>query len=465
MKKLSLKIRISLWFTLILTVISALLVGVVSAVSSSYEQRSRADELVDTVRSQKSKSQDSYLEDLSEGKIHESSFLKKNVRLMIFSKDGQQLGGLYADTALSEIPYNESKKASSVTVDGETYLYYDQWVKVKDGEDYWIRGVVTDDPSSLYVFRRYPYLLLFLPLLIGIAFLGGYFLTGKFLSPIRKISGTAESIRQSGDLSQRIPEDGRKDELSELAGTLNGMFTTLEENFEAEKRFASNASHELRTPVSVILAQCEYAFDNVSDPEELYDVLASVQKQGYKMSRLIEALLLFTRMEQHTEMYQMERTDLSALISSCCEDFSLIADRGITLETEITPSLEAPVNKELFTLMVNNLIQNAIRYGRQDGHVWVRFGPEGFTSDRPERDHVRLTLEIRDDGEGISQEDLPHIFDLFYRSDASRNSRGLGLGLPLVKKIAEYHGGSISVSSEKEKGSAFLVTLPLKNQN
>ena len=273
MKKLSLKIRISLWFTLILTLISALLVGVVSAVSSSYEQRSRADELVDTVRSQKNKSQDSYLEDLSEGKIHESSFLKKNVRLMIFSKDGQQLGGLYADTALSEIPYSDSKKASSVTVDGETYLYYDQWVKVKDGEDYWIRGVVTDDPSSLYVFRRYPYLMLFLPLLIGIAFLGGYFLTGKFLSPIRKISGTAESIRQSGDLSQRIPEDGRKDELSELAGTLNGMFTTLEENFEAEKRFASNASHELRTPVSVILAQCEYAFDNVSDPEELYDVL------------------------------------------------------------------------------------------------------------------------------------------------------------------------------------------------
>lgn len=97
--------------------------------------------------------------------------------------------------------------------------------------------------------------------------------------------------------------------------------------------------------------------------------------------------------------------------------------------------------------------------------MWVRFGPEGFTSDRPGRDHVRLTLEIRDDGEGISQEDLPHIFDLFYRSDASRNSRGLGLGLPLVKKIAEYHGGTISVSSEKEKGSAFLVTLPLKNSD
>ncbi|MBO6158842.1 MAG: HAMP domain-containing histidine kinase [Firmicutes bacterium] len=485
MKKLTLKVRLSLWFTLILTLISLLLLGVVSSVSSAYERKALEEELIETVQDQKSRDTESYLDDLEKGKIRESSFLKKNIKLMVFSEEGVQLAGLYEDTDFSALPYSEGKKPSTVTVDGETYLYFDQWVKVRGGEDYWVRGVASVEEPVLSVFSRYPYLLLLLPLLIGLAFAGGYFLTGCFLKPVREIGRTADAIRESGDLSTRIPTSNQQDELSALAGTLNQMFDTLQTNFEADKRFASNASHELRTPVSVILAQCEYAFDHVSDPQELLDVIAAVQKQGYKMSNLIETLLLFTRMEQHTEKYPMERTDISELLLSSCEDFQLIADRGIQVETDIVPGVEANVNRELFTLMANNLIQNAIRYGRDGGHVWVSLAlQEGASksnahsdSDKRHSDSDKghsgsdkghsgsdkgpaVCLQVKDDGMGIAAEDLPHIFDLFYRSDSSRSSKGLGLGLPLVKKIAEYHGGRINCRSEKEKGSIFTVTLP-----
>jgi signal transduction histidine kinase len=198
------------------------------------------------------------------------------------------------------------------------------------------------------------------------------------------------------------------------------------------------------------MAQCEYALEGAQSTEDLQEALLSVQKQGYRMKHLIETLLVFTRIEQSTEKYPVSPTELSELTRSVCEDFQLIADRGITVTCQCPDTLRAPVNRELYLLLLNNLMTNAIRYGKENGSVTV-------TLEQEDRD---ILLRVQDDGIGISQEELGKIWERFYRSDQSRNSRGLGLGLPLVKQIAENHGGSVSAESQEGEGSTFTVRLP-----
>ena len=153
-----------------------------------------------------------------------------------------------------------------------------------------------------------------IPFLILLAAFGGYLLAKRSLRPIRVISQTAEEIGNSGDLSKRIAIDENGDELHQLAGTFNRMFDQLEQNFEAEKQFTADASHELRTPIATILAQCEFAFENASGEAELYEIVGDIQKQGYRMTRLVESLLDFTRLEQRTERAAFEIIDMSAYL-------------------------------------------------------------------------------------------------------------------------------------------------------
>ena len=259
---------------------------------------------------------------------------------------------------------------------------------------------------------------------------------------------TADEIRRSSDLSRRIRTNGRGDELDELAKVINAMFDKLENDFEAQKQFTSNVSHELRTPVSVILAQCEYGFDKADDPEELLQIIASIQEQGYKMSGLINTMLMFTRIEQGTEKYPKSENDLTETVHSLCEDMRIIDGKNITI-TEDLEDVTANVNKEMFSLMTGNLIQNAVKYGKENGHVNVTLKSSG--------DYA--VIKVSDDGIGIPEEDLPHIWERFYRSDKSRSTKGTGLGLALVKEIAEYHGGFAEAESTEGKGSCFTVKI------
>lgn len=452
MRRLTLKTRLSLWFTLILTLICALMLALAFAVFTTYDQHRIRDELIEAVEDEAERIEDErdYADALAAGRVRDADYLRDDVRLMIYDEDGAQIAGLFTQNELEALPYADSERIGTVAVDGRSYYYYDEWVKVRRGNDYWVRGVTAAERSVWSALDGHLAPLLLLPLLLALAFLGGYWLTGRFLRPIRDMDRTAEEIRESGDLSRRIPYHDTGDELSALTGHINAMLDRLEQSFNAERQFASNASHELRTPVSVILAQCEYGMENAQTADELREVVAAVQKQGGRMSRLIETLLLFTRMEQSTERYRREATDLGALVRSACADHSLIAEKHITLHCEAPDGVTGRVNAELYRLLLDNLVGNALRYGRENGHVDVSLKQHG--------DSVELT--VRDDGAGIAAEDLPHIWEMFYRADKSRSTRGLGLGLPLVKQIAAYHGGTVSVESELGKGSVFRVILP-----
>ncbi len=462
MKRRSLKWKLTLWFTVFLTLISLVIVFTAAAMYRVSDSRQIRRNLVEVVREHSRQmeraappEQDRTGTGKKKGAPSEEdtwdnrSFFQDEIQLMVYHSDGSQAYGLFLHEEFNDVPFSDAREPQELKIDGRTYYYYDERLKNSDEDGMWMRGVAYAKGNTAQLLRSHWYVAVVLPLLIVLAFFGGYWLTGRFLKPVQQISQTAEEIRTSGDLTKRIPFQDNGDELSELARTFNAMFERVEENFQAETRFTSNASHELRTPVAVIMAQCEYALDNAQSEEELYDAIAAVQKQGYRMSHLIETLLVFTRMEQDTEKYPRAETDISALVESVCEDFRLIAERNISVTEHCPPGIAARVNRELMILLLNNLIQNAIRYGRDNGSVQVALSEKGD----------ELCLQVKDDGVGIAEQDLNRIWERFYRSDRSRSTRGLGLGLSLVKQIAEYHGGSASVESRPGQGSTFTVKI------
>ena len=463
MKRRSLKWRLTVWFTLFLTLISLVILFTAAATYRMSDLRNTEHTLMEAVHDHTRRRSDaakqfksrpagegSQDKDSAAPPQRDKDYFQDEIQIMVYNADGSHAFGLFLHDEFDAVPFTEMKEPQPLEIDGKTYLYYDEAVKGTSDEGMWVRGVAYDRGGSLELLRSHWYVLVVLPLLIALAFAGGYWLTGRFLRPVQEISRTAEEIRVSGDLTKRIPVSDAGDELSELGRTFNAMFDRVEENFKAEQRFTSNASHELRTPVAVIMAQCEYALEGAQRTEELQEALLSVQKQGFRMNHLIETLLVFTRIEQSTEKYPVSPTELSELTRSVCEDFQLIADRGITVTCQCPDLLRAPVNRELYLLLLNNLMTNAIRYGKENGSVTV-------TLEQEDKD---ILLRVQDDGIGISQEELGKIWERFYRSDQSRNSRGLGLGLPLVKQIAEYHGGSVSAESREGEGSTFTVRLP-----
>ena len=202
--------------------------------------------------------------------------------------------------------------------------------------------------------------------------------------------------------------------------------------------------------MSVIAAQCEYSLEKRRSAEEYEEALKVIWRQSKKMSKLINDMLDFTRLEVHKERYPMECVNLTELVSSICSDMALIRDKNISLTCETQENIETDANRELFSRLLVNLISNAYRYGKEDGHIWVRL----------QRKSEMIRLEVEDDGIGIEKENQKKIFQRFYQTDASRSGSGMGLGLSMAYEIAKFHNGDIVVESEKDKGSIFTVLLP-----
>jgi len=441
----------SLWFTLVLAVICVVLLASAAAAYGAYGKQVARAQLVEAVQAEASaiEGEPGYEERLEAGELDDADFVQGDVQLMVYGKGGKRYAGLFLHDGLDGVSFSPSEAPEEVQLDGGSYYYYDKRVRIRHGDDYWVRGIVRAESSFWDMLTRSGFLALLVPVLLVVAFLGGRLLAGRFLQPVREIDRAARDIRKSGDLSRRVPVSGAGDELSALAGDMNDMLDTLERNFQAERTFASSASHELRTPVTVILAECEYAQDNASSETELRESIAAVRKQGEKMSGIIEALLMLTRMEQGTERYAREPLDLSALVRGTCEDFARMT-QGVKVECDIADSVTVQVNRELVGLALDNLLRNAARYGGEGAMVRVALTL---------RDGM-ARLSVADDGPGIVGDDAERIWDLFYRADASRSTEGLGLGLPLVRKIAEYHGGRACVESTPGEGATFIVELP-----
>lgn len=280
----------------------------------------------------------------------------------------------------------------------------------------------------------------FLPFFVIIAAIGAYIISKKTVAPIEKITDSAHKISTGSDLSKRLETNKAPREISNLADTINGMLERLRTSFENEKRFTSDASHELRTPLAVIKAECEYALSGNADDEERMQALESIEEQTDKMTALVSALLSVTRAEQGLDRFTLEKANLSVLVEDVCRKFS--TSKNISLITDIESDIIINLNNMLMTQLLENLLSNADKYGRENGNVNVKLYSE----------KDKTVLSVRDNGIGISEEDLPKIWNRFYRADASRSeTEGFGLGLSLVKKIAEIHSAECFAESEIDK--------------
>jgi heavy metal sensor kinase len=279
---------------------------------------------------------------------------------------------------------------------------------------------------------------------------GGWWVATRAIRPIEDISSTAVKIA-GGDLSHRINASDTESELGRLAGVLNSTFARLEAAFANQVRFTADASHELRTPVSVILSQTQTALSRQRGAAEYRETLEACQRAAQRMRKLIESLLELARLDGGQEPMKYERFDLSRVARDCVELVRpLAAERNVEIRCEL-PAVECVGDAERVGQVVTNLVSNAIHFNREGGEVSLQTRAENGT----------VFLRVSDTGVGIPNEDVAHIFERFYRVDKSRSriQGKTGLGLAICKAIVEAHSGAIDVTSQPG-GSTFEVRLP-----
>lgn len=302
-------------------------------------------------------------------------------------------------------------------------------------------------------------LVIAIPLALLLGSYGGMLLANQALRPVDRMTRAAEQIA-AGDLSERVPEPERMDELGRLAATFNVMIARLQAAFERQKQFTSDASHELRTPLAVMRGDIEITLRRERSGEEYKRALTSNLEEIMRLSRLVEDLLMLARGDTGRIELRCEPVDLNDICRRMAEYIAPLADqRAQTLIYEPSPGAEtAPVLVSADLLRIKqlllNLLDNAIKYTERRGRVALRLKAE---------EHVAV-ITVADTGRGIPPEDLPHIFERFFRRSAKtadRTAAGFGLGLSIVKWIVDSHGGRIEAKSEVGKGTEFIVRLPL----
>lgn len=286
-------------------------------------------------------------------------------------------------------------------------------------------------------------------LLAGIA--GGWWIANRAIRPIVAISTTAEKIA-AGSLRERIDASRFATEFGPLADTLNHTFDRLESTLLRQVQFTADASHELRTPVSVSLLASQSALSRERPAAEYREALETCQRAAQRMRHLVEQLLLLARIDARDAPHAFLPIELQAVVAATLELLQPLATKhGVTMETALTPQKVSGDAGQL-AQVVTNLLSNAIHHSPAGSAVRIVLSRDGRS----------ITLTVVDHGEGIDPTHLPHIFERFYRADPSRGRADgrTGLGLAISKAIVESHGGRIDVISQLGKGSTFTVTLP-----
>src|SRR5215218_4533643 len=351
------------------------------------------------------------------------------------------------------------------TSEGADYYVYARWVKPPDKlaatptSSARVVEAGTHHPSFSSVLEEFALVLATVGLLGFVLLVGGaYLLTRAALSPVESVVRAASEMSE-GDLSRRLPVANSKDEIGRLTTTINALlarlevaFSRLEENLSRQRRFAADASHELRTPLTSISGHArmldEWALDG--DKETARRSVGTIRREAGKMRVLIESLLTLTRGDEGAPM-EVGRYDLGAVAKEATETARAAADGRVSVE--FVPNeheVTATFDRERVRQLTSILLDNAVKYTPDGGRVtvWVEAYDGG------------VALAVSDTGVGISEDQLPLVFERFYRADAARVEDGVGLGLSIARQIAEAHGGTLEVRSKLSVGSTFVLLIP-----
>lgn len=294
-----------------------------------------------------------------------------------------------------------------------------------------------------------------LPLVTLTAAFLGWLLARRAIDPLTEVAGQMAQVTGE-NLSLRVPLRGSRDELDHMIESYNRMVERLEQSFQQVRQFSTDVSHELRTPITVVRGQLEVAMMTAKTEEELREAIEAALVDIDRLSQLVRALLNLARAEGGQLALQMQPMDLAALVREVVEELQIPAmDRSVELRVILPRTALIDGDRIQIERLLYNLIDNGIKYTRQGGYVEV------FVAQQMEP--AKVLLEIRDNGEGIAAEHLPHLFNRFYRvpGKSSSEQKGLGLGLSFVTWIVKAHQGEIQVRSQVGQGTTFRVLFPL----
>jgi signal transduction histidine kinase len=283
-----------------------------------------------------------------------------------------------------------------------------------------------------------------------VQFIASSLAASKAIKPVHRLIQTTSGISQS-NLGTRLDLPEHKDELFDLTKTINELLARIEASLQQQKQFTSDASHEIRTPLSAIRGTLEVLIRKQRDPKLYAEKITGVIGQVDRLDALLDQLLQLARIETGINNVRKETINLSQVLHTLHERWAEAASLcEISIHLQITDQAIVTGDKLFLELMLDNLVSNAIKYGKENGNVFISW------------DESEKTLSVKDDGQGISEVDLPHIFDRFYRVDESRSSevKGNGLGLSIVKELAGIQQIALTVNSQPGTGSTFRLQFP-----
>jgi heavy metal sensor kinase len=322
-----------------------------------------------------------------------------------------------------------------------------------------VTRILSGAPTAAFVLgprRLLTLVTLIAPLILVASTLIGYLLVGRTLKPVNLIVDEVEAMRDGRSLHRRLVAVPTNDEIGRLTTTLNAMIARMERSFATLRTFTADASHELKTPLTVLRAGIEGAITHPKTPPEVLEVLEETLIETKRMSEMVDSLLMLARADEGRAPLHLETVDLRELLEEVAETANILSEQsGVQVSVDVpAPGLVAPVDRMRVRQLLMNLLTNAIKYTPAGGTVTINSA----------RADGGIVITVQDSGIGIAAGDLPHVFDRFWRADAARSRTGhrpgAGLGLAISKWIAEAHGGSISVQSRPSRGTTFTVTLP-----
>lgn len=356
------------------------------------------------------------------------------------------------ETEIPETPEEYSFSSRWQSLPARTLFY-----PIMDNNDQlcgWLEVTGFEWTQHEEITRFQSYIIIFIALSVLFAIIGGYWLSRRALSPVASIINAAKSITAT-DLDKRIPVSYQvKDELTDLAETFNMMLNRLQKGFEREKRFTSDAAHELMTPLSSMRSDAEIMLRKPRSKQEYQETIERMLTEVRKMSEMVHLLLQLSRVES-VHRSKPDIVNISRISEAVADKQQKNAQpKSINIQTQIDPDLHVRAHGAYIEEVINNLLENAIKYTPVGGEVKLQL----------QRSSGKAVIHLSDTGIGFDEETKRHLFERFYRANKSevQEQTGSGLGLPLVKAIVELYGGKIRAYSEGEgKGSTFVLELTL----